>query len=228
MSLSRLYKNFTCEPPTMKTPSIRFITVISLLLISGSTHSASQNVITDDGREVLLNDDGSWIFRTTDRFANTGDGHRVRLKENGSWQYMENVPAKAKEKIRTPNLDITLQKVVIEKYEKKALKNTRVKTQTVFYLQLENSLQINTNNIKDNDISLIEVKDNNGKNYEIISLSPGTTNTLAVRVDKSPSILDDAKSMQITFKSGIFNLKSAITLSKRIVDFDITNVDGFE
>jgi len=212
----------------MKTASTHFIIAISLLVISGNAHPASQSLMTDDGREVLLNDDGSWGFLTTDRFANTDDGRRIRLKEDGSWQYIENVSIKAHEKIQPSNLDITLQKVVIEKYEKKALKNTRVKTQTIFYLQLKDPLQTKTNIIKDNDISLIEVKDNNGKSYEIISVSPGTTNTLVVRVDKSPSILDDAKSLQITFKSGMFNLKGPIILSQRIVDFDVVNVDGFE
>ncbi len=99
--------------------------------------SATQNIVTDDGREVLLKEDGSWQFRSTDRFANTKEGQRVRLKDDGNWEYVGNAPVTMEKQVRTTDLDIKLQKVVIETYEKKVQKNKRVKTQTVFYFKLK-------------------------------------------------------------------------------------------
>lgn len=209
------------QPPT------RFFMLIFLLLLAGGAHSADKKLITDDGREVLLNDDGSWEFRNTDRFANTDDGRRVRLKQDGSWHYVKNKAVQATTK--TPGPLIKLEKVVIEKHERKALKNTRVKTRTVFYLQLENTTQGKlAAAIKGSDISLIEVKDNNGKNYPVTAIKSGTNGSAAVYAEKSPTILDDAKSMEITLKAGIFGLKKPLTLTERISDFDEINVGDFD
>ncbi|MBE9559768.1 MAG: hypothetical protein IMF15_03215 [Proteobacteria bacterium] len=214
-----------------------FITIVTLLLLTiSNTLSADQQVITDDGREVLLKEDGSWEYRSTDRFADTEEGRRVRLKEDGSWSYSGNVPLKSKAQVRTTDLDLKLQKVVVETHKKKTQKSARIKTQTVFYVQLHSSAQAKTDiSIKDSDISLIEVKDNNEKSYPVLSirsdnpdLPPGTKSTLEIRADKSPSIWDDVKSMEIIFKTGIFGIQKQITLSQRTIDFNKEDVEGFD
>lgn len=214
-----------------------FIAIIALSLLAGSNSvSANQQIITDDGREVLLKEDGHWEYRSTDRFANTEDGRRVRLKADGSWSYTGNAPLKSKAQVRTSDLDIKLQKVVVESYKKKTQKSRRTKTQTVFYVQLNNSPRAKTNiSIKDSDISMIEVKDNNGKSYPVLSikpdnssLQPGTETTLIVRAEKSPSIWGNVKSMDIHFKAGIFGIQTPITLSQRTIDFNKKDVEGFD
>jgi hypothetical protein len=48
-----------------------------------------------------------------------------------------------------------------------------------------------------------------------------------IRADKSPSIWDEVKSMQITFKPGIFGLQQPIILSQKIIDFENKKVGGF-
>ncbi len=209
------------------TPSIVFGTLFSLLLIANNSQADNQLLITDDGREVLLNDDGSWTFRSSDRFASSHDGRRIRLKEDGSWQYADDAPPSPREKAQISNPEIKLEKVIIEKFAKKGFKNTRVKTQTVFYVQLNDSSLIKATS-SDSDISLIEIKDNNGKNYPVISIKPDTANSIIIRAKKSPTILDDARSMEITLKAGLFGIKSPVTLSRRIVDFDKKDVDGFD
>jgi len=210
-------------------PATRFFMIILLSLLAGGVHSADKKLITDDGREVLLKDDGSWAFRSTDRFANTDDGRRVRLKQDGSWHYIKSRPEKSITKTQTSNPVIKLEKVVIEKYQRKAQKNTRVKTRTVFYLKLENTSPGKAAfNIKDSDISLIEVTDNKGKSYPVISIKTDDAGSIAVRVEKSPSILDDAKSMKITLKASLFGLKNVQTLTERVSDFDEINVGGFD
>ena len=217
-------------------PSRIIIILISLLLLPGSNVlSANQEVITDDGREVLLRDDGTWEFRSTDRFANTKDGLRIRLKDDGSWQYVGNAPLTSKQQIRTTDLDIKLRKVVIETHEKKVQKNTRVNSQTVFYLNLELSPLAKSNiSINENDISRVKVKDNEGKDYPVLSIQPETTilkpgsdTKVAVRVDGAPQWWKSVKSMEIIFKPGIFGLQAPVTLSQSVDDIDKKKVDGF-
>jgi hypothetical protein len=221
----------------IKTPSATpvLFTIALLLAATMSNAKTAEEVIIVDGREVLLKDDGTWKFLSTDRYANTKGGTRVRLKEDGSWQMIGNAPLQSKEQVRTTDLDIKLQKVVIETFEKKVQKNTRIKTQTVFYIDLAFSPQAkSTITVSKDDISLIEVKDNNGKNYPIVSIHPGDTQlqadtktTLVIRAEKSPSIFDDVKSMDIIFHKGIFGIIEPITLSQRTIDFNKENVKGF-
>lgn len=211
--------------------------LISMLLMTMSNAlSADQRVTASDGREVLLKQDGSWLYLSTDRFANTGDGRQVRLKEDGSWTYDGNVPLRSKTQVRTVALDIKLQKVVVETYKKKTQKSTRIKTQTVFYVLLNNSAHTKqTISIQDSDISLLQVKDSNGKDYPVLSIKPGMANippgektTLVIRAEKSPLLFDNVKSMAIIFKRGIFGIEKSLTLSQRKADFGEANVDGFK
>lgn len=225
------------KPLLMNNSTITRLSIAFLLFIPISyADTARQQVINVDGREVLLNEDGSWNYASTDRYANTADGRRVRLKEDGSWQYTGNTPMATKEQVRTAELDIKLQKVVIETFKKKVQKNSHIRTQTVFYLNLEHSPQAkNTIHFNKRDIALIKVKDNNGRNYPVLSIKPGVSElapdsktTLVIRAKKSPSIWDAVKSMNITFNVGIFGIEEAITLSQRVIDFNEENVDGFE
>lgn len=218
-------------------PAPLMIYMLMLLLIPGSdAWSADQQVITDDGREVLLKADGSWVFRSTDRFANTKDGQRVQLKQDGSWQYVGNAPMATEEHVRSTLLDIKLQKVVIERHEKKVQKNVRLRTQTVFYVNLGlSALAKNNISITKNDVSHIEVNDNNGKAYPVISihpasivLKPRSDTTMVIRADGSPLWLDDVKSMSLIFRPEIYGIQQPVTLSRDVDDFEEKKVAGFE
>jgi len=213
------------------------IYILSLLLIPGSDAcSADQQVITDDGREVLLKEDGTWVFRSTDRFANTKDGQRVQLKQDGSWQYVGNVPVASEEHVRSTLLDIKLKKVVIERHEKKVQKNIRLRTQTVFYVNLGLSAWAKNNiSITKNDVSHIEINDNNGKTYPVLSIDPApfvlrpdSDTTMVIRADGSPLWLDDVTSMSVIFKPEIYGIQQPVTLSRDVDDFEEKKVAGFE
>jgi hypothetical protein len=96
------------------------------------------------------------------------------------------------------------------------------------------SQYINSIKIDSQVIDKISVVDNRGKMYTVLSVAPhtvikpGTSQPVAIRVEKSPSIWDDAKSMQVTFDKGLFDLQEKITLSQKIADFETLKVDGFE
>ena len=59
-----------------------FIVALATL---GQLVLADQDVVSDDGREVRLHDDGTWSLLSRDRFATTQDGRRIKLMPNGQW-----------------------------------------------------------------------------------------------------------------------------------------------
>jgi hypothetical protein len=208
---------------------------LSFLLASPAL-IASQDGLTDDGREVLLKEDGSWEFRSNDRFANTKDGQRVRLKDDGTWEYVGNAPLMLKEQVRTTLLDIRLQRVDIEIHKEKVNKNLREEKQTVFYLNVGVSPAAkNSMPIADTDLSLIEARHDKGKSFPILSmtpstleLTPGSEHTLAIRMKGAPSIWDGAKSMQLKLAPGVLGNTEPVILSQNISDMEKKYVEDFE
>lgn len=202
---------------------------------AGNVLAANQEVITDDGREVLLKADGTWEFRSDDRFANTGDGQRVRLKADGSWEYMGNAPMVASQLVRTRELEIELQEVVVEIHEQKAQKNTRVSSQTVFYLKLGLSpLAEKPINIDKSSLALIVIQDNKRRTYPVLSmqaspasLKPASEASITIRADGSPQWWKNVKTMNIVFEPEIFGLGESITLTYSMDDIEKRKVDGF-
>ena len=196
---------------------------------------ADTRVITGDGREVLLRDDGTWAYGSTDRLLNTGDGRQIRLKEDGHWEYTGNAPVVEDRQVKTRELGITLRKAVIEKYQIKVQKSLRLRTQTVFYLDIELSpLAASAIAMGRSESDGIEVSDNNGDRYPVLSvqsdvttLQPGSKTGVTVRVKGSPSWLDNARTVQIEFRPGVFGNTESISLSQRVDDFDEIDVDGF-
>lgn len=217
----------------------RIATVTSVLLVISFVSDvlyADQKVLTDDGREVLLKDDGSWRFLSKDRFANTGDGQRVRLKDDGTWVYTGNAPLVSSDQVRTEMIDIRLDKAVIEVHEVKVQKNTRINSQSVFYLTLTLSRQADQPvSITEKDAENIRVSDSKRRQYTVLSLKPsgatvepGAALALAVRVDGSPQWWKNVKTMTIDFQPGLFGLERAVTLESKVDDMVKKKVAGFE
>lgn len=216
-------------------PSSLIMLLLSFLLCSTALF-ADQNGMTDDGREVLLKEDGSWEFRSNDRYANTKDGQRVRLKADGSWEYVGNAPLVLKEQVRTTLLDFKLQRVDIEIHKEKVQKNVREEKQLVFYLDISVSpaaKEIIT--INNTDLTRIQVTDNKGKSYPVLSLTPSpillapdSQHTLAIRAKGAPSTWDGAKSMSLELTPGVLGNNDSVTLSQNISDMEKKYVEGFE
>jgi hypothetical protein len=209
---------------------------VLMLITPGNVQADKQQVITDDGREVLLKEDGTWIFQSNDRFANTNDGRRVRLKDDGSWEYVGNAPMATASLVRTTGLEMKLEKVVVEKYEKKVQKNVRVRTRMVFYVNVDVSpLQKESIAIEQDNIAHIDVRDDAGKSYPVVSIQPSTAElepdsktVLEIRADGAPTVFSKAKIMQITFNPGMLNTSESISLSYRVDDFDEKKVSSFD
>ena len=216
---------------------LRVLVTLCLVFLMGNTVAlADQDGLTDDGREVVLKADGTWEFRSTDRYANTKDGERVRLKTDKTWEYVGNAPLASKDQVRTTTLDIKLQKTVFEIHKKKVQKNIREQSQTVFYLDVAVSPAAKEAVTIDNtDLSRIQVRDNKGKTYPVlsltpspISLSPGSEHVITIRAKDSPGMLSAAKSMELVLNPGVLGNRNTIALSQNMSDIDKRNVEGFE
>jgi hypothetical protein len=219
------------------TSSLPSFIVFTLSLLLGSPALlASQEGLTDDGREVLLKEDGSWEFLSNDRYANTRDGQRVLLKEDGSWEYVGNAPLILKEQVRTTLLDIRMQRSNIEIHKEKVQKNFREEKQMVFYLSLNVSPAATESITIDNShLSSIQVKDDKGNAYPVIALTPNpivlapdSKHTLAIRAEGAPSKWDGVKSIQLQLTPGVIGNDNLITLSQNISDMEKKYVEGFE
>ena len=207
-----------------KVPMALTLAALSASLFSGLS-LADRDAIGDDGREIRLLDNGSWEYISTDRFATSEDGTRVRLKDSGSWEFIGNAPMQTKEKVRTENLDITLNKIVTEFTKEKAgQKSERYNSQTVFFLDLDVSSYGKDVVSKLNDFSLLLVQDNKNTVYPIIDITPaqatftaGKKYQLQIRVDGSPSgsIVWGSRTLSLTIDKSVFSSNNDLMFTLR-------------
>lgn len=197
---------------------------------------ADQALISDDGREVLIKADGSWEFRSEDRFANTKDGRRIRLKADGSWVYVGNAPLVTKEQARSTIVDLRLQKIEIESHKEKVHKNTRTERQTVFYLNVDVS-PLATRDLRIANISLdnIVVMDDKGNKYPVLSITPDSTEvapnsnqTFVLRAKDAPTLWDGAELIEVQLPAEILGNPEPVTFSRKLYDIEKIRVEGFE
>lgn len=160
-----------------------------------SYHALSDTIaVAEDGRQVVLADNGSWKYVSKDRFAITEKGFRVRLKGDGQWEPTDNLPVKKAEQIVTSRVDVSVKSVTVESYRKKLLKGTISSSQTVIDMSLtlaESSAALTPTL---NDFNLFKVSDDKNKQYSIVSITPsealvepGGSLTFSVRVKDSPT-----------------------------------------
>lgn len=115
-------------------------------LFSTIAQAEPNTAIADDGREVILKDNGEWEYVTDDVFATTPDGQRIRLKSNQRWQEVRDAEAPAyqpvpistvqRDNVKVANSQIILDEVHIENQREDIRKNTRLRSNTVFYLEV--------------------------------------------------------------------------------------------
>lgn len=220
---------------------------IALALIIGITFmgqiQAQQQVIGDDGRQILLNEDGSWQYRSTDRFATTADGRRVRLKDDGSWDYTgqkavpaEQVvtaqPATGQKLLENQSVDIDIRKWVIERARSVEPRVKSRFSQTVFILTVTRQPDAGDTplTLSASDFS---ISDSDDRQYDVISLTPdslainaGQTVELKLRGRGSPTRWS-TKSMSVTVNKDAVDSPVDITLTRRMSTAKKVNVAGF-
>ncbi len=205
---------------------------------------AAQQAVGDDGRQVQLSDDGSWVYSSTDRFATTTDGKRVRLKQDGSWVYTgetsidNNTTATAgRVYIDEQSLEVVLSDLVIESMRGKksaAHKNSRKKTQSVFYLTIsleKEAAKAFTLSIQHDDLV---VEDTDGREYPVtsvkpalVTVEPGKEVSLVVRADGAPHWWT-TKSMRLTLDKTLFSGRKNTVLAHALSHAKKKKVERFE
>ena len=201
--------------------------------------AADQTAVGDDGREILLKENGTWEYKNQDRFGTSESGSRVRLKDNGSWEFVDNkvapvpvVASKAKVAESTfvaSNLNFELQDVAIHSKKNKIpnSNNYRVESKTQLDFKVvvsevnKKALAINTK-----DISLFKVSDDIGKEYKVLSvkpstasLKPGDSYTFSVMVDEAPkyglfSLGGRVDEMYLEIDKSVFGTDADVKLTK--------------
>ncbi len=201
-------------------------TTLALLLgiVSFTTSAADLQATGDDGRQIILKENGSWQYRSSDRFATSEDGTRVRLRDNGQWEFIGNAPIINSEQVRTQALDIQLGDIITEFYKEKVGKNTRHMSQTIFHLTVDISSYAKDIETKLSHFNLFSITDSRGNRYPVLSISPqhklltaGKTYDIAIRVDGSPSgqFAVGIKTLQLTVDKAVFGSPADLKFSRR-------------
>ena len=166
---------------------IRFCLCLCLLACSQSN---AEIVLSDDGREVKLNDDGSWEYVSGDRFATRDDGSRIRLSEEGSWQEVTDgrkwMQARqlSKDPLEDGAYSFELAEVEIESVRSSQQKNTRVRSQILLTINVTSQQHLPPIELARD---VFKVSDSKGRVYPIkdvalITAENKADQTLSIRV----------------------------------------------
>lgn len=177
----------------------KLLTITLLFAIAHST-MAGERVIADDGREVMLGDDGQWKFLSEDRFATTASGERVRLKADGEWEIVSDAPrvqpTPAQSVADMGSATWSLADVSIETAREQrsaSKKSLSKKTHTVFSLEARMKTADTDSEQWLLNAKNLRVTDSDGREYPVLSITPGSISLTAdapakvtIRVDGSP------------------------------------------
>jgi hypothetical protein len=210
-----------------------------LFMLSGLSASAAEVVISDDGRQIQINGDGTWVQLSKDRYATNADGQRIRLKPDGTWSLIgDAAPAdSAGQAALTPisaalESTLFLSKVEILKRRIERAKSTHAEVRTVFHLQVVNDSPGDI--ILDNALSTkLRPGSSSGAEFEVISVTfpsalikPGERETIEVVADGAPRWFG-TKAMTLEVPAGVLGNRQSRVLSKIMSDVERRNVDAF-
>jgi uncharacterized cupredoxin-like copper-binding protein len=219
------------------------VSLFCLCFVTTLSHGA-ENIISDDGREIRLNDDGSWEYLSADRFATSASGKRVRLMESGQWELTgelalptaTHVAKDVKVGVGEQAMEVQLARLSVEtKRGKKSEshKSTSKKTQTVFTLNLsleKSAKAVQRLSVNERDF---KVEDSGGREYDVISVTPeqlsilpGEEASIVVRVDGSPHWFT-TKAMSIVIDKSALDSDKDVELTKAMSDAKKLTVDEF-
>jgi len=203
--------------------------VLTALAVALTSHNVSSDsiAVADNGRQVVLDDDGSWKYLSKDLFAITESGSRVRLKGDGRWQPAVNVEVIKTDQVVTSHVDVSLTSVTIESYRKKLRKGAINSHQTVFNMRLNLSESSENLSPRLHDASLFQVFDDSNKQYSVISITPSETLVkpggsllFSVRVEGAPTGLLAVGTQQLFLKvdAAVFATSSDLEFSSLVDD----------
>jgi hypothetical protein len=205
-------------------------------LASGVGHANSEVVISDDGRQIQINGDGSWVQLSKDRYATNAAGQRLRLKPDGTWSFatatkqMDSTPLTALTAANESTL--FLPKVEILKRKIKRAKSIHAETNTVYHLQVINDTD-QTIRLADDLQNRLIAGSSTGARYAIASIEvpalqvgPGERVNITIVAEGAPQWFG-VKAMTLEVAANALGNSSRRVLSKSMNEVDKRNVDSF-
>jgi len=196
-------------------------------------------VISDDGRQIQLNSDGSWVQVSRDRYATNADGERVRLGPDGRWRVLVQDQgqnqADASSSALTPMIAagesaLYLAKVEILKRRIKRAKSVHAQTNTVYHLQIRNDSN-EVIELGDDLAASLTARSSSGRVYTIESVSydddviePGEQAGVRVVAAGSPKWFG-VKFLSLEIAAGALGNAQKRVLSKNMNDIKKVSVD---
>ena len=201
---------------------------IYIAALCSMTAFAAEEISLEDGRKILLQDDGTWSYSSSDRLLNSADGRQVRLRQDGTWEYsgemaiIPNASGSENPFVNSGDISLTLQQLAVETASSKNHKNNRKETQTVFLVRLANNAE---SAVKlELDKASLGVEDSGGREYPVlqvepavVELQPGEQTLIEVRADGSPHWFT-IKAMELYFYDGALPSEGEVVLKGLMAD----------
>ncbi len=205
---------------------------------------AQEVVVSDDGRHIQLNGDGTWIQLSQDRFATNAAGERIRLMPNGTWTRMLEDPQPLRGATHSnatvspagvPLLSeatLHLARVEILRRKIKRAKSIHAETRTLFHVNVDNHRagELQLSGIMPEQFKAMSSA---GGVFEILSVqvdeprvAPGEQAWVRVEAAGSPDWFG-VKYLQLEVAAGALGNERARLLSKSMDDVERRSVDQF-
>lgn len=210
--------------------------VLVFLLGSVTATAAPQLVKGKDGRDILLNEDGSWEYASEASLVETADGRKARLKADNTWEYLEeSTPSAAPKADDVIVIDVSkkpqvtakpsasimasIDEVFITEHETKAgiSKATRRTNEMHFSLKVSSTSRVQLNDL---DKNAFVVRDSRGGAYGIESVSfsskeidANKSATITVVTDDAPGRLFSPKELYLEIAGNSIGQNEPIKLS---------------
>ena len=209
----------------------RLLIAVAISMLSfGISAAAPKTAIADDGREVILHDDGSWSYATEDRFATTPSGQRILLKPDSTWRKARDSEAPAYQPvplstltrdsavIKNSNINLILDDVFIEHQREDRGKNTKLRSNLVFHVEATGENQPGALP----DAEDFTVTDSRGRHYPTFSVKSLSTpnpneQRLEIRANGAPRWWG-VKFLELEVQPDTFGNPATIELRKSMAD----------
>ncbi|WP_317932452.1 DUF3157 family protein [Halioxenophilus sp. WMMB6] len=208
----------------------KLIPYLLFLGLSSTLAQASETILSGDGREIRLNDDGTWEVVSDNLYLDTSDGRRVILTPDGRWQYQGMAPVAAEETYRELLVAVSIISGYIEEQREKVGSGKNTRTTSFMHLQLQVHLAEAASaslDLTGLEAGNFEVVDKRGERYPVTAINPslshlaaGGTATVELVCEGAPGGLRPAKSVAINIAAQVFNNEQPIELELEYDDLE--------
>lgn len=215
--------------------------VVMVAQLAVAAH-AEEVVISDDGRQIQLKGDGTWVQLSRDRFATNAQGQRIRLKADGTWTLMTEVEASSL--TQTPasapltpiqaasESTLHLANVEILRRKIKRSKSVHAEIRTRYHVSVLNDSN-STIDLSGRLDRMLKARSSSGGTFEILGvnaevaqLAPGERANIVVEAEGAPQWFG-VKYMQLEVAAGALGNSDRRILSKSMAEVKKRSVERF-